>query len=145
MGKLDKWGGHCGRADDNHYHATKTYPYINDGFYGEVVERGGQVDPQPRGQGLRPATRPLRGANITGFSNPKPGSYQVDYDVNGEKRSISCDVDDNGSAEFRFTDRSSTETYRRRQRPGGRSDDRPGAGKSGSVPASLRSKPEWHD
>lgn len=184
-GELDKWGGHCGRADDYHYHvapvhlektvgkgkplafaldgypiygyeesdgskpqgldqfnghkdtvgnyhyhATKTYPYINGGFYGEVVERGGQVDPQPRGQGLRPALRPLRGAKITGFANPKPDSYQVDYDVYGEKRSISYDVSDDDSAEFRFTEQSGTktETYRPRQRPGGQPDDRPVAG-----------------
>ncbi len=123
---LDRFNGHKDSADNYHYHATKTYPYLNGGFYGEVVERGGQVDPQPRGQGLRPALRPLRGAKITGFAHPKPGSYQVDYDVYGEKRSISYDVSDDGSAEFRFTDRSgtTTETYRPRQRPG----DRPGAG-----------------
>jgi len=122
---LDRFNGHKDSAGNYHYHATKTYPYINGGFYGEVVERGGQVDPQPRGQGLRSAARPLRGAKITGFVNPKPGSYQVDYDVYGEKRSISYDVADDGSAEFRFTDRSgtTTETYRPRQRPGGRPDD----------------------
>jgi len=123
---LDRFNGHKDSAGNYHYHATKTYPYINGGFYGEVVERGGQVDPQPRGQGLRPTARPLRGAKITGFAQPKPGSYQVDYDVYGEKRSISYDVADDGSAEFRFTDRNgtTTETYRPRQRPGGRPDDR---------------------
>lgn len=121
---LDRFNGHKDPAGNYHYHATKTYPYLNGGFYGEVVERGGQVDPQPRGQGLRPALRPLRGAKITGFAHPKPGSYQVDYDVYGEMRSISYDVSDDGSAEFRFTDRSgtTTETYRPRQRPGGRPD-----------------------
>jgi hypothetical protein len=139
---LDRFNGHKDSAGNYHYHATKTYPYINGGFYGEVVERGGQVDPQPRGQGLRPAARPLRGAKITGFAQPKPGSYEVDYDVYGEKRSISYDVADDGSAEFRFTDRSgtTTETYRPRQRPGGRPDDRtaqrenPGRGQQASRP-----------
>jgi hypothetical protein len=127
---LDRFNGHKDSAGNYHYHATKTYPYLNGGFYGEVVERGGQVDPQPRGQGLRPALRPLRGAKITGFAHPKPGSYQVDYDVYGEKRSISYDVSDDGSAEFRFTDRSGTKTesYRPRQRPGSRPGDRLGAG-----------------
>jgi hypothetical protein len=123
---LDRFNGHKDSAGNYHYHATKTYPYINGGFYGEVVERGGQVDPQPHGQGLRPATRPLRGAKITGFANPKPGSYQIDYDVYGQNHSISYDVAEDGSAEFRFTDRSgtTTETYRPRQRPGSGPDDR---------------------
>ena len=103
IGELDRWGGHCGRADDYHYHAaplhlqdvvgkgaaiafaldgypilgltepdgskpvgldsfnghdspslgyhyhaSRQYPYVNGGFHGEVVERVGQVDPQPR-------------------------------------------------------------------------------------------------
>jgi hypothetical protein len=125
---LDKFNGHKDSSGNYHYHATKTYPYLNGGFYGEVVERGGQVDPQPRGQGLRPATRPLRGAKITGFAQPKPGSYRIEYDVYGDKRSISYDVADDGSAEFRYTNRSgtTTEIYRSRprQRPGGRPGDR---------------------
>lgn len=174
-GELDKWGGHCGRADDYHYHitpvhlekivgknqpiavaldgypiygyndpndkpprdldwlnghkdpdgnyhyhATRTYPYLNGGFYGEIVERGGQVDPQPRAQGVRPAERPLRGAKITGFKNPKPGSYVVEYDVFGDKRSIAYTVANNGSATFNFVSRQGTrsETYTPRQRRG---------------------------
>ena len=111
-GELDRWGGHCGRADDYHYHiapvhlekivgagnpvavaldgyaiygyndpngkpptdldwlnghkdsdgtyhyhATKTFPYLNGGFYGEVIELNGQVDPQPRAQGVRHTSR----------------------------------------------------------------------------------------
>lgn len=45
---LDQWNGHHGPDGNYHYHATKTYPYLNGGFFGEVVERDGQVDPQPR-------------------------------------------------------------------------------------------------
>lgn len=146
---LDKFNGHKDSAGNYHYHATKTYPYINGGFYGEVVERGGQVDPQPRGQDLRPAARPLRGAQITGFTNSKPGSYQIDYDVYGEKRSISYDVADDRSAEFRFTDRNgtTTETYRPRQRPSGGPDDRraqrenPGRGQQAPRPGE-RTQPD---
>lgn len=175
-GELDQWGGHCGRADDYHYHiapthlekivgagnpvavaldgypiygyndpngkpptnldglnghrgpdgkyhyhATKTYPYLNGGFYGEVVERGGQVDPQPRAQGVRPAARPLRGAKITGFENPTPGRYIVRYEVLGDKRSVDYTVAENGSAKFSFVSGQGTtsETYTPRQRGGG--------------------------
>jgi arylsulfatase A-like enzyme/Ca2+-binding EF-hand superfamily protein len=187
-GELDQWGGHCGRADDYHYHiapvhlekivgkgkpvgfaldgypiyayadedgstpkdldwlnghkdsdgnyhyhATKTYPYLNGGFYGDVVERDGQVDPQPRARGVRPSLPGLRGAKITGFENPKPNSFKVEYDVYGDKRSVSYDVSDNGSAVFRFTDSDGTRTeeYQPRQGggrggPGGRQDGQAG-------------------
>ena len=174
-GELDQWGGHCGRADDYHYHiapvhlekivgvgnpvavaldgypiygyndpngkpptnldwlnghrgpngkyhyhATKTYPYLNGGFYGEVVERGGQVDPQPRAGGVRPAMPPLRGAKVTGFETPKPGSYIVRYDVFGDKRSVEYTVAENGSAVFHFVSSQGTQTenYSPRQRGG---------------------------
>lgn len=174
-GELDQWGGHCGRADDYHYHiapvhlekvvgidkpiavaldgypiygyndpngkpptdldwlnghkgpdgayhyhATKTYPYLNGGFYGEVHERGGQVDPQPRAQGVRPALRGLRGAKITGFENPKPGNYVVVYDVFGEKRSVRYEVNEDGSATFTFVSPqgTTTENYSPRRRGG---------------------------
>lgn len=138
---LDRFNGHKDSAGNYHYHATKTYPYLNGGFYGEVVERDGHVDPQPRGQGIRPATGPLRGAKIAGFAQSKPNSYRIEYDVYGDKRSISYDVADDGSAEFRYTDRSGTktETYRPRQRPGGRPNDRTAQqGTSGRRPQDSR-------
>ena len=180
-GELDQWGGHCGRADDYHYHiapvhlekvvgagkpiavaldgypiygyndpsgkpptdldllnghkgsdgayhyhATKTYPYLNGGFYGEVVERGGQVDPQPRALGVRPALRGLRGAKITGFENPKPDNYVVVYDIFGEKRSVRYKVNEDGSATFNFVSPqgTTTENYSPRRRGGDGGDRR---------------------
>ena len=51
IGELDRWGGHCGRADDYHYHLAPTHlqaqvgagqpiAYALDGFpvYGETIE-----------------------------------------------------------------------------------------------------------
>lgn len=130
-----------GQKDENgvyHYHSTKTYPYINGGFYGEVVERDGQVDPQPRAQGVRPALPGLRGAKIVGFENPKPGSYAVRFEVYGEKRSVEYAVAANGSATFNFVSPQGTKTenYTPRQRGGGggngrRNADRPGGQRPG--------------
>ena len=119
--KLDWLNGHKDAGGNYHYHATKTYPYLNGGFYGEVVERGGQVDPQPRAQGLRPFTRPLRGAKIVGFENPKPNNYILRYEVFGEKRSVEYTIAENGAATFRFVSPQGTvtETYEPRQRRGG--------------------------
>ena len=62
--KLDAFNGHIGPDGDYHYHATKTYPYLNGGFHGEVENRDGQVHPQPRAKGVRPSTRPLRRAKL---------------------------------------------------------------------------------
>lgn len=157
-GELDRWGGHCGRADDYHYHlppvhlqqtvgagnpiayaldgypiygyqdeqaddfapldwlnghrdadgnyhyhATKSYPYLNGGFYGEVVQRDGQVDPQPRARGPRPALTPLRGARITGFRRSDDGKqFNVDYELRGENRAVRYVIDDQDRVTFHF-------------------------------------------
>ncbi|MGE0759249.1 MAG: sulfatase-like hydrolase/transferase, partial [Pirellulaceae bacterium] len=85
--------------------ATKTYPYLNGGFYGEVVERDGQVDPQPRAQSLRPALPPLRGAKITGFGRSDDGkTWRVDYELRGEKRSVGYVIDEGRSISFTFNE-----------------------------------------
>ena len=178
IGELDQWGGHCGRADDYHYHAaplhlqamvgkgepiafaldgyaiygltepdgsaptkldafnghetpalgyhyhgSTKYPYVNGGFHGEVTERDGQVDPQPRAQPMRQDLPPLRGARITGFS-VKDKSYSLKYEVGGEARFVNYALNDNGSVKFDYVDgrgQVKSETYT--QRPGG--GDRP--------------------
>lgn len=124
---LDAFNGHKDADGHYHYHATKTYPYLNGGFYGEVVEREGQVDPQPRAGGVRPALPPLRGAKITDFVELKPGSFRLTYDIDGRTGTVSYTLAENGSVKFVFVDtagRTTTETYAPRQRgPGG--NDRP--------------------
>ncbi|WP_442510447.1 YHYH protein [Novipirellula sp. SH528] len=111
---LDSLGGHKDEAGKYHYHATKTYPYLNGGFYGDVTERGGQVDPQPRANPIRPDLRPLRDAKITDFTQPKPGSYHLVYEVRGQQGSVSYTLADDGSAKFTFVDtngRKTSNTY----------------------------------
>ena len=118
---LDWLNGHKGLDGEYHYHATKTFPYLNGGFYGEVVELNGQVDPQPRAQGVRPSLPGLKGAKIIGFENPNPGSFIVRYEVFGDPRSVKYTVADNGSATFNFVSGQGTKTenYTPRQRVGG--------------------------
>ncbi|MBS0204172.1 MAG: YHYH protein [Planctomycetes bacterium] len=129
---LDAFNGHKDARGNYHYHATKTYPYLNGGFYGEVTERGGQVEPQPRANPLRPDLRPLRGAKIIDFQETKPNSYELTYSVNGRKGSVRYTLSDDGSARFVFVDtdgKSTTENYTPRRRgpagPGPGSEDRP--------------------
>ncbi len=113
---LDSLGGQKDAEGNYHYHAQKTYPYLNGGFYGEVNQRGGQVDPQPRAEPIRPDLRPLRDAKITGFS--KTGNrFELEYDVTGRQGTITYVVKDDGGVDFTFKEPSGktrTEAYRSR-------------------------------
>ena len=125
---LDQFNGHKDAAGNYHYHSTKTYPYLNGGFYGEVTQRDGQVDPQPRAEPIRPDLRPLKDAKITDFVETKPGSYQLTYDVKGKKGSVSYSLAEDGSTKFAFVDttgHTTTETYSPKRRgPNGGANDR---------------------
>lgn len=123
---LDALNGHRDANGTYHYHATKTYPYLNGGFYGEVTERGGQVDPQPRAEPVRPDLRPLRDAKITGFRETKPKSYLLTYDIRGKKGTVGYTLNEDATVRFTFTDidgKSTTETYSPRRRGPGRPED----------------------
>lgn len=66
----------------------------------------------------------MRDAKITEFTQPKPGSYRLVYEVRGRQGTVAYTLADDGSANFVFVDtngRKTTETYA----PG---DDRPGRG-----------------
>lgn len=132
---LDALNGHKNSKGEYHYHATKEYPYLNGGFHGVVIEKEGQVDPQPRAEPLRPSLTPLKDAKIVGFEETKPGSYLLTYDVKGKKGTVSYALKDNASAVFEFVDtagRKTTQTYQSRrggpnrpQPPGSRPKKRP--------------------
>lgn len=160
IGELDRWGGHCGRSDDYHYHiaplhlqetlgptlpiayaldgyaiygltepsgatpqgldrfhghetpdlgyhyhASIAYPFVNGGFHGVVTEREGQVDPQPRARGVRPALTALRGAEIVGFTgSPGRTTAEVSYVLRGRTGSVAYTSTSDGQWMFRFTE-----------------------------------------
>ena len=174
IGELDNWGGHCGRADDYHYHLSplhlqdqvgagnpvayavdgfpvygettdvldeylgktnadgsyqyhtiKEYPYLIAGMRGEVIldpktkAPENQVSPQPRTQELRPALRPLRGAEIIGFKTLGENSYALTYSLDSEEYIINYkwDNEDNYSYQFINPDGTATvETYKPREK-----------------------------
>ncbi|MEY3175481.1 MAG: hypothetical protein RLZZ436_3395 [Planctomycetota bacterium] len=117
---LDQWNGHHGSDGHYHYHATKTYPYLNGGFFGEVVERDGQVDPQPRAVSPRPALPPLRGAKITAFRQSNSKSYVLTYEINGRPGTVSYTLGDAGAVSFTFrSPDGQTETQQYTARPNG--------------------------
>jgi len=103
-GKLDVLNGHRAPDGTYHYHASKTYPYVNGGFYGEVQERGGQVDPQPRSTLSRQQPfRADRDAVITGFKVLKPmQSYELQYRSRGQISRVQYAKETSGAWRFRF-------------------------------------------
>lgn len=151
---LDAFNGHDSPQFGYHYHATKTYPYLNGGFHGEVQEVGGQVDPQPQAGGVREALTPLRGAKITNFESKDNQWFRLQYVVGRETRYVTYTINNDGSVRFDFTDGNGnvkTETYQPRQRgpkqggrdakekaPGG---ERPRTGNRSQTPDSRRAPP----
>ena len=124
---LDSFHGHTSATEEYHYHASKSYPYINGGFHGEVSIGGGQVEPQPSANPVRQAGEPLPGAKITGFTiSADKKKYQLDYTQNGRKGSVSYEILPGGSVHFTFKkpDGTTTESTseKGKQRKGG---DRP--------------------
>jgi phosphatidylethanolamine-binding protein (PEBP) family uncharacterized protein len=121
--KLDEFNGHEVAGGGYHYHASNKYPYVNGGFHGQVIEVGGQVDPQPRAGGFRGAGTPLRGAEITGFERLAGGkSYVLQYKVNGAKAEIRYGMESGGEWKFQYITsdgKKTEETYRAGQGGGG--------------------------
>lgn len=101
---LDWLNGHVHSGMAYHYHASTDYPRVNGGFRGEVEIDDGQVAVQPRARGIRPSTRPLRGATITGFARYGRGSFRLDFQRLGEAHSIEYTLHPGGGARFAFTD-----------------------------------------
>lgn len=146
---LDPMNGHETAALGYHYHATKTYPYLNGGFHGEVTEREGQVDPQPRATSPRPATSPLRGAVITDFKTlDQNKSYSLTYTLDGETRKVNYQINADGSVKFDFVDGKGevmSETYRGRpERAGPGGGERPPRGGGGQVGPPPGPRKPWY-
>ncbi|MFM7034312.1 MAG: YHYH protein [Planctomycetia bacterium] len=134
---LDWMGGHEDADGNYHYHAQKQYPYLNGGFRGEVAERDGQVDPQPRARGVREALPPLRGAKIVAFTGKTPGTRLLTYEIGGRRGTVEYTVQPSGAVAFTFTDpagRKTSDTFQPRGAGAGRRDDRPPPRDEGSRP-----------
>jgi Ca2+-binding EF-hand superfamily protein len=152
---LDSFNGHTSPALGYHYHASTRYPYVNGGFHGEVVEREGQVDPQPAVGPVRDAGSPLRGAKITGFETLSPTSWKLTYEVAGETRKILYAQNSSGSFDFEYQngrEGSSRQTYTPRRgggpqgkgeegRPPGRPNDRGGDAPRPTPPRDAQQPP----
>lgn len=125
---LDAFNGHIGPDGVYHYHASKTYPYINGGMYGQVTVQDDQIEPQPRLDPIRQPQQPLPGAVITDFITHDATHSTLVYTLNGQTYSI--DYEHTASAlNLQFHDASGdhTESYAVRSRAAG-------AGNAGAAP-----------
>lgn len=130
VGKLDELNGQFDADGKYHYHATKTYPYINGGVRGAVDYRNGEIASQPRDSPVRPGQPPLRGAVITDFKTTG-GQSVLTYQLRGQTGTISYSPA--GGDAFRFTyrepgGRTWNETYQRRSAGGPPRNGGPGGG-----------------
>jgi hypothetical protein len=122
VAELDSFHGHMNGLGEYHYHASKSYPYINGGFHGEVSVQGGGVEPQPNATPVRQATTPLPGAKITGFEmSADKKKYQLEYVQNGKKGSVSYEILSGGNVQFSFKnpDGTTSESNGKTERTGG--------------------------
>ena len=142
--QLDPFNGHDAVGLGYHYHASLKYPYLNGGFHGEVVEREGQVDPQPRAHGVRPALTALRGAKITGFKSSSENHYELSYVVRDETRLIRYVIGGDGGADFEFQQNGESrfESYKRRSGGGGGERNRGGGGAADGARAERLTRPQ---
>ena len=106
---LDEHNGHFDDDGSYHYHATETYPYINGGMRGVVDYENGQVEPQPHTHEIRPAGEPLRGAEITAFSQTETNAYSMQYTLDGETYTVNYAIE-NGTYTFEFIDPAGNQT-----------------------------------
>lgn len=126
VGKLDDLNGQFDADGNYHYHATKTYPYINGGIRGEVDFRNGEIASQPRDSPLRPAQQPLRGAVITDFATSGSQS-KLTYRLQGRTGTITYSPIGTNAWKFVYAEpggRSRSETYQRSIRGGRQGDGR---------------------
>lgn len=100
---LDEFNGHFDDGGNYHYHATESYPCINGGMRGVVRYRDGQVDPQPQAYPVRSSGEPLRGAEITAFSQTGNNAYSLQYTLNAETYSVNYNIE-NEIYTFEFID-----------------------------------------
>lgn len=110
---LDEFNGHFAADGSYHYHATKTFPYINGGMRGVVTVRGDQIEPQPRTTTFRESLQPLRGATITDFHDLGNTAYSLEHQLNGQKYLVNYRLENNAYT-FEFVDATGTkriETY----------------------------------
>jgi len=139
---LDSFHGHTSATGEYHYHASKSYPYINGGFHGEVSIGGGQVEPQPSANPVRQAGEPLPGAKITGFVvSADKKKYQLDYSQNGRKGSVNYEILPGGSVHFTFKNPNGTTSEstseKGKQRKGGDRPPPPPDGKAAGGPPQM--------
>lgn len=109
--ELDEYLGRFSQEGSYQYHAINTSPYFIAGFRGEVNSDSlsnapeDQVVPQPRSTPVRTADYgPLKGAEITNFSQISDNTYSLEYTLKNETYYVNYSWDANGNYKFDYID-----------------------------------------
>ncbi len=104
--EVPKGEGLAGGTRSYHYHASRTFPYINGGLRGKAELSGpgpeNEVVPQAHANPVRPALLALRGAKITGFEQTGPEAWSLRYEIGGKPSFVNYRVLNGGKVSFEF-------------------------------------------
>jgi hypothetical protein len=110
MSILDSCHGHVGTNNIYHYHGTTNYPYVVGAMRGKVnldpstAAPENQILPQAFTKAVRPATNPLKGANITDFAAVGNNSYLLTYKIGAKTGYVKYSWDLNNKYTYILTD-----------------------------------------
>jgi len=122
MSALDTCHGHIGSNGNYHYHGTVDYPYVIGAMKGKVnldpstPAPENQILPQAFTKPARPATSPLKGAEITDFTAVGSNGYLLTYKIGTKNGYVKYSWDANNKYTYTLTDtsgKSVTTTYQR--------------------------------
>lgn len=122
MTVLDSCHGHIGTNGNYHYHGTTNYPYVIGAMRGKVnldpatPAPENQILPQAFTKPARPATTPLKGAEITDFTTVGSNGYLLTYKIGTKNGYVKYSWDANNKYTYTLTDtsgKSVTTTYQR--------------------------------
>jgi hypothetical protein len=122
MTVLDSCHGHVGTNGNYHYHGTTNYPYVIGAMRGKVnldpatPAPENQILPQAFTKPARPATTPLKGAEITDFTTVGSNGYLLTYKIGTKNGYVKYSWDANNKYTYTLTDtsgKSVTTTYQR--------------------------------
>jgi len=122
MSALDTCHGHLGSNGNYHYHGTVNYPYVIGAMKGNVnidpstPAPENQILPQAFTKPARPATAPLKGAEITDFTAVGSNGYLLIYKIGAKNGYVKYSWDASNKYTYTLTDtsgKSVTTTYQR--------------------------------
>ncbi|MCV2403246.1 YHYH protein [Marinomonas sp. C2222] len=114
--ELDEYLGRFNEEGTYQYHAVDYPPYLVAGIRGVVAVDSfdnapeDQIEPQPRSKPVRTGDyRPLKGAEITGFTQLSDSAFSLEYSLKGKTYYVNYSWDEEGNYQFTYVDTDGSE------------------------------------